>query len=99
VRDPGKRLTVSLSIAVIVGELEQQFREESLPAGHRMQAGADSLPHPNAIPERPAVAPPVNLAQSAAQLQPEPRPDPRPQQYADPSSSAGRNNQALLELA
>ena len=61
-REHRQRFAVTLAIAVTVGGLEQQFRKGALPAGHRMQAGADSLPHPNAFAERLALAGPVDRA-------------------------------------
>jgi hypothetical protein len=87
VREQRQRLAVSLAIAVALGVLEQQFREESLPAGHGMQAGADPLAFPIAFPKRPAVARPVDRAERDSSKR---DPDPNPERYASAVRIAGR---------
>jgi hypothetical protein len=75
----GDRECVAVRLAVTV-TVEQQFRKGALPAGHRMQAGADTLPHPIAFPERLAVAAPVNPPEHIGE--PKPQSDP----CADPNT-------------
>ena len=85
-REQRQRLAVSLANAVALGILEQQFREGPLPAGHRMQAGADPFAVPIAFPERPAVAPSVDRAERDSS-----NPDPGPKRYASAVRIAGRD--------
>ena len=42
-----ERVAIGLGVSVAVGQPEQ-LREGALPARHRVQAGADTLPQPNA---------------------------------------------------
>ena len=94
-REQRQRLAVSLAVTVAFGILEQQFREGPLPAGHRMQAGADpfTVPIAFAFPERPGVADPVDRAKRNSS-----KPDPGPERYASAVRIAGGFDQALLEL-
>jgi hypothetical protein len=56
-----QRKPFALRLAITLA-VNQQFGKGALPAGHRMQAGADTLPHPIAFPERLALAGPVDPA-------------------------------------
>ena len=46
-REQRKRIAVGVAVSVAVAQPEQ-LRERALPAGHRVQARADTLPQPNA---------------------------------------------------
>jgi hypothetical protein len=79
----GHRHSFAVSLAIIVTvSVEQQFRKGAVSARHRMQAGADTSPHPIAFPERLAVATPVDRAKYLAELECEPEPEPQPEQFA-----------------
>jgi len=95
VRDQRQRVAVILTLTVTVVGLEQQCREGALPAGHRMQASADPLPQPNAFPQRPAVAAPIDRPKRDHA---EPQPHPGPEQFANTVRIASRLAQAILEL-
>ena len=97
-RDQRQRVAVilTLTLTVTVVGLEQQLRKGALPTRHRMQASADPLPQPNAFPQRPAIAGPVDRAKWDHA---EPEPEPRPERYADTASIASRGTQQVtLEL-
>ena len=94
-REQCQRFALILAITGSVGGLEQRFRKGALPAGHRMQAGADSLPHPNTVPERLAVAGPVDRPERS-NAEPQSQPDP----CAEPDTyTRGGTQQVTLELA
>lgn len=95
-REQRQRITIILVISVAVGELEQQFRKGALPPGNRMQARADAIPVPLAIPQRPALAAAIDFAQRDYA---EPQPHPGREQFANAIRIAGRLAQAILELA
>jgi len=94
VRDQRDRVAVRLAVAITV-TVEQQFRKGALPARYRMQAGADTLPHPIAFPERLAVAAPVDRAKRD-NAEPERQFEQFPDAHADNKGIAQR---VTLELA
>ena len=91
-----QRVALILAINVTVGELERQFRKGALPTGYRMQASADAIPLPLAIPQRPAVAAPIDRPKRDHA---EPQPHSGPEQFANTLRIASRLAQAILELA